>query len=430
MILASVFLYSHKIPFPGASALLPTLGTALIVYTGVEMRSLIGNFLSLPPLVFIGKISYSLYLWHWPIIIFGKYYAIREATGMDMLVWVLASFAISTLSWRLIEVPFRSQTFLPKPRIFLLAGSIMTLTFLVSGAIYFNDGIPKRFENAQMAALAKSDLQWRRWKACSNEQIKNPEDFFVCDLGTESTDPEFVLWGDSHARALATAVDTSAQKEGVSGRLITLSACPPLLGVDRTDIKFCYQYNESVIQYIETHPELETVILAGRWALSANGERYKTEEESNVELIDVLSSEQSGTNAQIFEIGINRTVERLIELNRNVVIVMPIPEVGYDVPSSYTIAFRTGRDLNEIIAPTFDEYAQRNQIVNSVLFKMMNHYDVLLINPAATLCDQSICKVVVDGRPLYRDGNHLSTFGSLLISSLFDSFFSTMALSQ
>lgn len=429
MILASVFLYDHETLFPGISALLPTLGAALVIYAGIKGNTFVGNLLSLPPVVFIGKISYSLYLWHWPIIIFGRYYVIRPATGMEVLLWVIAAFLLSILSWHFVENPFRSKTFLARPRIFIFGGTIMALTLMVAGTVYWNDGMPKRFENEKYKLLSTASKQSRKWKDCNNDNFGSLDELTVCAIGADTIEPIFLLWGDSHARVLAESVELPAQKGNLAGELITLNACPPLLGVDRADQKYCREYNDKVIEYIQAHPELDTVILAGRWALAAEGNRYGNEDGADVVLIDQLTAIPSGENLEIFKAGLDRTVEKLLELNRKVVIVLPIPEVGYDVPSSYFIALRTGRDINEIIAPTLGEYMQRNRPVIAVMDDLKNRYSVQLIDPATVMCDKRICKVVVDGRSLYLDGHHLSTFGSEYVSSIFDTLFGEMSLS-
>jgi peptidoglycan/LPS O-acetylase OafA/YrhL len=429
LIIESLLTYTHDTPFPGASALLPTLGSALIIYSGSGGNSVVGKILSWPPFVFVGKISYSLYLWHWPIIIFGKYYLIRTPTPIQIIILIITSFAFSIFSWMVVEKPFRSKSFLQSPKIFIFAGSAMSFTLALCGMIYLEHGMPGRFNSNQSAIFANSNSVWGQEKTCDETDLKIFKEFNRCKLGQGSSEPIFLVWGDSHARALAPALDTSAQREGMTGYLATRNACPPMLGVDRLNQTDCYDFNNKIMDHIEAHPEWKTIILVGRWALSIGGERYKTEEGESVTLIDMQSATPSVSNAIIFENGIDRTVNKLLKLKRRVVIVSSVPEVGYDVPSSYFIAARTGRDVNGIIAPTFDEYLQRNSMVIDIMKKMRNRYNVQIIDPAEVLCDMSICKVVVDGQPLYKDGHHLSTFGSLYISDIFNPLFEDLSQS-
>lgn len=429
MILASVVLYSYDTPFPGTAALLPVLGSALVIFSGQDGTSFIGRFLSLQPLVFIGKISYSLYIWHWPLLIFTKYYLILEPTTGQLTVWLLSTFAISILSWKYIESPFRVKTFLKKPRIFAFAGSVMTLSLIASTAIYLYRGFPSRFSSDQ-TFLGRDDPEWVQWRRCTVARENGPiNKIRLCNLGAEDKSPSFLMWGDSHARALAPAVDTSATQAEITGSMTAMTSCPPLIGIDRLDefTGYCSEYNDLVINYIQNHTEVKTIILTARWALAADGGYYKGEEGTTIKLVDTRQ-EQNGPNSVLFDLGLHRTISRLLELDRTIVIVSDVPEIGYDVPSAFSIATRTGRDINQIIAPTMKEYQDRNRIVLDILNSFTIDKAVVIVDPTKALCDADRCYVTVDGQPLYLDNNHLSTFGSHYISYLFNPVFETHTL--
>jgi peptidoglycan/LPS O-acetylase OafA/YrhL len=101
----SVFGFTPATTFPGVNALFPVLGAALVIHSGAPAASPVGRLLSTRPLVFIGLISYSLYLWHWPIIVFARHYFVRPMTALEMTATVAASFAMAVLSWHLVEHP-------------------------------------------------------------------------------------------------------------------------------------------------------------------------------------------------------------------------------------------------------------------------------------------------------------------------------------
>ena len=423
LILGSMITYTETTSFPGMSAILPTVGSALIIFSGMEGESVVGKVLSWSPLVFIGKISYSLYLWHWPIIILGRYYLIESPSTAQMSLLVLISFVVSAFSWLVVEKPFRSRSFLPAPKIFAVAGSVMASVLAFSGLIYLKQGLPGRFDEKEVAAYSDISGLWGQQKKCNLADGKVFDGFNRCMLGDGSSDPTFVLWGDSHAQALAPAIDSAALRYGATGYLANQSACPPLLDIYREGDTTCIDFNNKILGYIEAHPEWETILLAGRWALSADGTRYKTEEGADVTLIDLHSPAVAGSNALLFETGLDRTIQKLLALDRRIIIISSVPEIGYDVPSAYFIALRTGRDVNQIIAPTFSEYRQRNAVVFVVLTRLEDHYPIQVIDPGLALCDETICNVVMNGNPLYQDAHHLSIFGSLSISSIFNSIF-------
>jgi hypothetical protein len=170
---------------------------------------------------------------------------------------------------------------------------------------------------------------------------------------------------------------------------------------------------------------LKTIILVGRWSLLANGTRYKKESGEPVRLRDTLAGEgATSSNEALFDLGLRRTVSALTGMGRRVVIVETVPEVGFEVPSAYLIAAITGRDVQTLIAPTVEEYGERNAVANSVFASLSENGAVEIISPATALCDEQMCAVTARGVPLYRDSNHLSTFGARYLAPLMDPVFS------
>jgi peptidoglycan/LPS O-acetylase OafA/YrhL len=435
MILVAIVSFSAETIFPGPMALLPVVGAALIVQSGKRGQPTVSKILSLKPVVFIGKISYSLYLWHWPFIVFLRFYLIRETNFMDIMIWFLITFIISVLSWKFIETPFRVRTNLVRPKIFIFAVSFLLLNVSIGSVIYFFQGFPTRVDRDKvaLAPVSEWDSQAKTWIECFAREQNNyrlPKIEGSCLLGDGKDTPSFLLWGDSHADAMSAALNASALRTGVSGKVIGGAGCPPLLGInfsDGTTKEYCFRQNERIIKYIEQHPEIKIIVLASRWALYTNGTRYKTEEGA-VPKLSAVEAEPgiSVSNANLFRVGLERMVDLLISLDREIVIVAPVPEVGYDVPSAYSIALRTGRDINDIIAPSSVEYFERNAIALDVFAQIKNKYvNSIIIEPSQVLCVSGLCKVIVNHTPLYRDDDHLSTFGAIYVSNIFDPLLAT-----
>lgn len=428
LILVCMVLYSENTRFPGLAALAPVLGTALIINAGVNGKPLVGKILSNPVMVFIGKISYSLYLWHWPLLLFGKYIAITGMTISAYLVWGLMTFALSILSWRFVETPFRSKQFLPQSRMFLVTGGIAAFILIAAVVVTLSEGFPARFDKDSWKSAATWNTDDEKWIRCLNYIFAHedePIDSEVCQLGELSAEPSILLWGDSHGMALASGLDQSARHSGSTIQMMIRNACPPLVGVGRQDrMPECYQHNLEVFEYIKSHPEIKTIILASRWTLNALGTRYKNEEGVDVVLMDMTVDNTGQLNTVIFEAGLIRTIKELTKLDRKVVLISPIPEVGYDVPSSYFVANRTGRDLNAIIAPTREDFLIRNRFILDLLNRMMMDYEnIQLIDITDIFCDQQRCDVANGNEPLYKDDHHLSTAGSLMLAPALDAIF-------
>ena len=429
MIMYSVFQYSSETSFPGIAAILPTVGTALIILAGTGGPSLVSIGLSLRPVVFIGLISYSLYLWHWPIIVYTKTFAIKELTEPMVIMMLALTFVLSILSWKYVESPFRRKSLLSNRKAIFNTSSIVSACLIICGLSFItNDGYPNRLENDTALNTGKKDLKWNHWASCEGVVYKIQNNQDLCDIGIKTGRASFILWGDSHARALASGINLSAKDIGLKGKIATQSACPPLLSIERPNRSSCNDFNQTVLEVISTSPEIETVILAARWPLSAKGTRYKQESGSPVQLIDIASSNSNNLpNVRLFEIGLKRTIEELHHLGKKVVLVNSVPEVGYDVPSAHLIALMTKRETNNIIGPTAEEYKKRTEEVTVIFNKFKNKVSTKMVNPETYLCNTSHCSVAIGSTPLYRDDDHLSTYGSEYISPSFDRIFHDIA---
>lgn len=422
MVLASVFSFTPLTTFPGVAAALPTLGTAAIIHAGTHGDNAIGRALSVRPMVFVGLVSYSLYLWHWPVIVYAKLYLINEMTdGENALAFVIAML-LAVLSWRFVEAPFRDRRrFGPRSRLF--AGAAMVTAVVMAGAvaIVHSDGLPDRDLSGEMRAIAAVDPGWQHWKYCEELGEERNDDPELCGIGAEERSPTFLLWGDSHALAMASGINLKAMEHGKGGLIAVRTACPPLLGIDRAGRDSCRVFNDAILRRLEREPGIDTVILAARWTMAAPGTRYKEEPGSDVILEDRESGE--GGNAELMERGLARTLDALQALGRRVVLVGQVPEVGFDVPSANYSARLTGRDVSDMIAPRVDEYRERVAVSSDILARARAGRAVEFLDPAPSLCDAARCRVVEEGMPLYRDDNHLSLRGNVVMAPLFDALF-------
>jgi peptidoglycan/LPS O-acetylase OafA/YrhL len=415
----SIFGFTRSTPFPGLNALFPCIGAALIIYSGAYGPSPVGWLLSTRLAVFVGKISYSLYLWHWPLLVFGGYYAIRDLTPVETSVLILVSFVCATLSWRYIESPFRGRgAILTRPKLFRLAGGVMTASAACGFAIYLADGLPARVgpEVLQLAGGAKDRLEGR--KECIERSPFKVRHRDLCRVGVEDgREPEFVVWGDSHADALLGVLDRAATDAGRSGLFISRPGCPSLFGIGQIRGGFneaCIEFAAAVDELLADTPSIKTVILATRWAIYAMGERYGHEKGNVVLIRDHESQEQSlAENRRVFARGVARTLERLNALGKSAVVIGQVPEVGWDVPSVLARAKMYGRAVD--IAPTRDAYLERQVFVREVFEDASWRNPIVFLWPHEILCPDTVCRVRNDDHALYYDNNHLSLTGTALL---------------
>ena len=421
MLAWAVFVFTSETPFPGVAALLPTLGSALIIHAGGSGQTWVGRALSLRPIVFVGLISYSLYLWHWPVAVYVKGLVVNELGGAEKTAVVIVSFALAILSWKFVETPFRRRRVLSAPTGLIAGFSTAMVGFVVVGlGIALADGFPARGTGGDYADIIASDPGWAHWKACEELGERNEENPEFCTIGSPGAGKRFLFWGDSHALALATAVNLSANRTNAAGWLAVRTGCPPLRNIDRPGSRSCARFNEAVLRFVAQQPNVDTVVLAARWALSTTGTRYKAETGRRITLVDLATAGDRG-NEELVERGLDRTIRLLRELRKDVIVVSQVPEIGHDVPAANYVARLTGRSVDEMIAPLATEFRERAGAAQRIIESLAAQHEARVLHPAERLCGSHSCRIVDSGVPLYRDDNHLSLAGCVLVSDLFDS---------
>jgi peptidoglycan/LPS O-acetylase OafA/YrhL len=238
-----VFFYGEQTPFPGMAALPPCLGTALLIWANTPPASCVPNqsrfasALSWPPMVFIGLISYSLYLWHWPVICFSSYWAVSEFTAMEKWGLILASVVLAVASWKWIETPFRKkQCFTTRSHVMGLALFVSLVSGFVGWLGYQSGGFPERVNSQVLAVLEDLEKDQAERQKLSY-LAPNITDYSQANLRSlprigqqDGTPLSFVVLGDSHAQVAMPLFDELAKKHQKSGVAITHQGTPPLLG--------------------------------------------------------------------------------------------------------------------------------------------------------------------------------------------------------
>jgi len=414
LIAVGVFAFTAATPFPGAAALLPCVGTALVIFTG-QAPTAVNAVLSRRPLVFTGLISYSLYLWHWPLFVFT-----RDVLGRDLHPWetatlVVAAFALAILSWRFVERPFRKRGFRPpRWKLFGAALAAIALTAGCGAVIVADRGVPQRYpldvQNI-LAGLHDVDPRAVTCFGMTGDDARAGKLCRIGDLSAKTT--SFVLWGDSHAGSIIPAVEAIAKREHRAGLFAATDSCPPLLGVTRPDAWKCKDFNDAVIA-LATRPEIRDVILDARWAKNAEGASYGDEPPGRILLTDAEGRGIDGpsTNA-VFLRGLTRTVEALTHAGKKVILIGSAPEIGWAVPVVLA-QMRLGGDNRAMDLPLATHLRrQRNVMADFAL--MQTEYGAIVVDPADVLCDGRVCHVMWGGVPLYRDEHHLSATAARLL---------------
>jgi peptidoglycan/LPS O-acetylase OafA/YrhL len=418
----SIFVFSDQTLYPGVRALFPCLGTALIIYADSQNRTFVGRLLGCKPVLAIGLISYSLYLWHWPLIVFAKYYIIRPLASHEKFALLFISYLVAVLSWKYIERPFRGKRgILSKKWLFGSAGAMMAGFVSVGLAGHLNKGLPDRLPE-NVVKLAEAAYKVRQLEShCIDVSQNRLDSGQTCKIGKNSSDDiNFIVWGDSHAFSMAESIHLAAEKKGLTGLLYSHTSCPPLLDVERFNAfeRGCREFNNSVTQWLKKNKNVRTVFLVARWAISAEGMRYGSEQGRPV----VISPEGIKDNPRVLKAGLERTLRFLTDHGFQTVFVNQVPEIGWNVPSTLARKLLFGHTLSNVI-PTIEDYQKRQHNMIRIVNELNPLYSFKVADVASVLCATTHCLAEKDGYSLYKDDDHLSIYGASLLSDLFTDFF-------
>jgi len=414
LLLISVVVFDSTTPFPGFAAIVPCLGTVLIIQAGRGdgPPTQVSRILSRKPVVFVGLISYSLYLWHWPIFAFSRSWL---GTTQLPFTWAIGGIAISTglaaVSWRFVERPFRTGTKLSRQGIFRLSSITAAILVCISVLVITANGVPARFDQRLLDALAGAEDTESNRIACMGYK----DDDQYCSVGARIPEPSVILLGDSHASALMSAVDYVLKSNGRSGYVASHAACAPLLGVKRvgqssSDSSSCVEFTLSILDFIERKKEsLEIAILVGRWPLNVTGQRAPGETGPPVELASTVAKGDL-RNRELVRLGLNEIASRLTEMGLQVILLGGVPEIGWDVPRRITHSITRNQELPS--PPSMNTVAERHFEADRILADISGkNQDVTFVKISPLLCTPE-CQILDGTKPLYVDGDHLSRHGA------------------
>ena len=400
-LLGAIAFMHEGIDFPGWKAAIPVTATALLLLVGSSGGSRISRVLAWKPLVFIGLISYSLYLWHWPLLVLVKYSngmePLSPAVSFGLLV---AALLLAVASYYLIERPFRkthgNAVHASPQRVFALS-AVTALVLCVGGYSFVKGGgFPQRVPEP-VAALDRERAPVIPYKECDGKPVSM--EHAACRIGAEGNNDVALVWGDSWALAWAPAMDEVLKREGRPGVLAVRSACAPLPGVNNRKSPTCLERNVQVMEWIRQNRPGRVYLIAA-WSGWANIEgAYPLEDVSGLQ-----------GNDRIFAAAYPRTLEAIRSYVKDIVVIGPTPGAPAALP--YRMALAEWNANNSPPRVTRKDFEARSLGFWQVAKRHVA--DVQMIDPAPWFCDQVACRYLSEtgGGLLYRDGHHLSLMGA------------------
>jgi peptidoglycan/LPS O-acetylase OafA/YrhL len=412
MIAIAVATYSPITPFPGYAALLPCLGAALLIHTGNDAPTLASRFLAARPVVFIGLISYSLYLWHWPLIVFAKYISPDRSA---VVAAAIASFVLAVLSWRWVEQPFRKAGTLDRRRIFSLAAAASAALIAFCGFVQASKGWPSRLPESVFAVLDSKALISPARDKCHASPARWISFDAACRFGADRP-PSIAVFGDSHGVELAQALGDVALEHSQSALQLTYSGCPPVMGLASTiEISRCDEFNRLALSSLSKSASIKTVVLVGRHyfhlfgAPNGRGDTYRIAfRDPNARATDPAGI------ADLYWAGLAKTIEELHQAGKEVVLLLTYPEIGRNAPRAVaTDLMRRGGSRGATISLEEDRSRQSTVLEGLGRIGVGN---AAVVDPRLILCDRNQCPFYRDGKVLYYDDNHVSLPGARLVA--------------
>jgi len=380
-------------PFPGWRALLPTVGAALLIAGGPAAWPN-RHVLSLRLATFVGAISYPLYLWHWPLLVFPRLLG-DHTSRSERIAAVLASMLLAWLTYRFVESPIRSRPL--RLRSTLVLAAVVGVIGLAGLGVYFSQGFPQRYPLAlRNVALADVTFDYAayRERTCFLQPSQGPDDFAADCVQTESGTRRklIVLWGDSHAASLYPGLRSLIADDASTYRLaqFTASACPPVVGFKMVSRPHCEANNEHVLRFVERERP-DTVVMLASWSF------YTGDAFEKLALPDVA-----------------RTVEQLRKLGvRKVVVLGPLPRWLEHQPN---IVLREWQRTHTIVERSRLGFDDRVLAFDRDMAVALADSPSTFLSPIQTLCNADGCPLIAHRGtqvfPMAWDDAHLTLEGA------------------
>lgn len=412
LIIYAITTFDENTPFPGSYALIPVIGASLIIIFADNV-SFIGQVLASRPMVFIGLLSYSLYLWHWPLFSFLRMKTIGEPAVFSFAITTVICCVLAFLSWKYIEAPFRSKLNYSRQKIFKYSLISMAAFATIGGLGYFNKGFEQRFSPN---VYANTVVHSPKRTECHTQGADYLKPIDACKYFTNNI--RWAVLGDSHIvePAYALAEELSRHNQGLLH--LSFSNCPPAL-LFNTKIKGCHAWLKESLDYIINDNNIDKVLLGFRHSAYLFGDQLKTYPEIPQESFSLmLNQDLDDVEAQtLYWQSFTEIVTRLMRANKKVIILFPIPELPIHITKAITplSIFSNEPLLNLSEITSVNYYNRRNESVLKKLIKIVELYDLTKMEPYKVFCNSAYCSAAQGEQVFYFDDDHLSIFGAKVL---------------
>ncbi len=422
LIVLSTLLVDEHSHHPGLVTVPAVAGTMLVIWFA-NSGDMVTRVLASRPMVSIGLVSYSLYLWHYPVLAFARIH-LGEPSNAQKLALVALTFVLSYLAYYLVEKPFRNRERVSQRALLItVLATALAILALCASLIQKNGVLAK-----QPKIIANIETNLQKVSEC-------PLDTTFCSFNEQAT-PHIYLVGDSHMIALEPPLLTFSRESDIALSLLNIEGCQYLLGLNRVDKsthkldKYCTTDAQRKRRDLLLSAPPGVVILGGRLPLLLSEDRFNNREGGDEGYMrDYMqdpanSLDTAAKRKRAIIDSYRRSVLELAQHGHTVVLVYPVPEVGWHVPRAIKrmISRLPEERIEEMlqrypITTSYAVYTERNR-ESFELLDSIAHTNIVRIYPHTLFCNTAIegrCVTHDTENSFYRDDDHLSDIGSAML---------------
>ena len=413
LILISYVFISQENLWPGYLAFIPVFGTFLVIQAQRENSLLTNNFIFQR----LGAWSYSIYLWHWPLVVSMYYFSFDNSF---VYFGIALSVLLGFLSYKYVEKRNFRKSF-SSPMGYLKYKPLLMVVLIggMGSTVYLNDGMEIRLPS-EVAIAAQEETNKNPHKCMTDQDVY--EGLNPCFIGNKNSIKAIIV-GDSHADAVTTAL-AGAFDLNLDGILaLTKASCPFIVGIKSTlHENVCLLENKDRIKFLEEKYDGIPVFWVARTGAyffgQSSTDRSAAHEDKapTIYFTNIYATPEEDLFSE-FKAMLNITVGKVAE-NHPIYLVLPTPEMRQNVPKTLAKNILLGREKKDI-SIAYELYAERNNLIRGLLEDVAKSENVNVLDPIPYLCFEGRCIAQYQNRPIYYDDDHMSEYGNKLISPMF-----------
>jgi peptidoglycan/LPS O-acetylase OafA/YrhL len=435
LILYSALTFSKLTPYPSLYTLFPTFGTFMIVLCATP-NTLIGRLLSLKILTGSGLISYSIYLWHQPLLAFARQFSLGKLSSLSIIFVIGITILLAYLTWRFIERPFRDQKKISRQFMIysvITAGAVLLfVSFFCHLKKGFVDRLPPNINYESLGEKLDADGE-----VCKLHPDKEFSGVNACYFGDLKASKVVALYGDSHAQAISYELNAYFIENKIKGMRVSAEGCNTIpkiydnRNISASNIENCKNSYANFLKFVEK--KASEIVIISRWTFrlypipgmidDLNFDNLEGGVEWNEyrEYVALNEKDQISSDLISKKYAVYHFLNSIAALKIKTIIIGPVPEVGWNIAKKNFLYFIKNKKILPEISTSYQLYRNRNQVILNI-FENFSSANVFFVQPENLFCKKNYgrCFAQEDGVPMYYDDDHLSNYGSqMLVDEIF-----------